>query len=221
MVSKDQSRLEWRTIMKLCGGTRKVVAPGETVFRQGEPADAAFYLLKGRVKVTIVSELGKEGVMGIFHQGELLGDDRLRGHDFYTATATALFESDVIRLPAAGIMRAPQEDQQFALWLNRFLLKRVEKLETDIVAHLFNSAEQRLARLLMHLANFDEVESGPIMPGIDQQTLARMIGTTRPRVSHFMNKFRKKGYIQYSRGRITVNNSLLNAVLSEPKESKP
>lgn len=218
MVSKDKSRLDWRKIEKLCGGTRKVVALSETVFCQGDPADQAYYLLSGRVKVTIISEHGKEGVIGIFHHGELLGDERLRDHELYTATATALSEGELICLPATGIKRALQTDQHFALWMTRFLLRRVERLESDIIDHLFNSAEQRLARLLMRFAGFEEAASESILSGIDQQTLARMVGTTRPRISQFMNKFRKNGYIQYSRGRITVNSSLLNAVLSDPKD---
>ena len=185
------------------------------VFSQGTPADAVFYILKGKVKVTVVSEQGKEAVVAVLGPDEFCGEGCLTGQPVRLATATAMTECEIMRLEKATVVRVLHEEPAFSEMFVSHLLARTIRVEADLVDQLFNSSEKRLARALLLLANFGkEGEPEPILAKISQETLAEMIGTTRSRVSAFMNKFRELGLIDYN-GRIEVHRSLLNVVLHE------
>jgi CRP-like cAMP-binding protein len=187
----------------------------ETVFSQGEPADAVFYILKGKVKVTVVSEQGKEAVVAILGPDEFCGEGCLTGQPLRLATAVAMTECEIMRLEKATMIRVIHEEPAFAEMFVSHLLARTIRVEADLVDQLFNSSEKRLARALLLLANFGkDGRPEPIIAKISQDTLAEMIGTTRSRVSFFMNKFRKLGLIDYN-GQIEIHPSLLNVVLHE------
>ncbi len=188
---------------------------GQIVFSQGEPADSVFYIQKGKVKVTVVSKQGKEAVVAILDVDEFVGEGCLAGQTMRIATATAMTDAVVMRLERAAIVRALHDEPAFAELFIAYLLTRTIRVESDLVDQLFNSSEKRLARLLLLLANFGkETKPEPIIAKISQETLAEMIGTTRSRVSFFMNKFRKLGFIEYNGG-IEVHSSLLNVVLHD------
>jgi CRP-like cAMP-binding protein len=187
----------------------------QIVFSQGDPADAVFYIQKGKVKVTVVSEQGKEAVVAIPGTNEFFGEGCLAGQAKRIATVTTMTESVIVRLEKAAILRVIHQEPAFAELFIAHLLDRTIRVEADLVDQLFNSSEKRLARLLLLLANFGkEDKPEPIIAKISQETLAEMIGTTRSRVSFFMNKFRKLGFIHYNGG-IQVHSSLLNLVLHE------
>src|SRR6202048_3601140 len=187
----------------------------QIVFSQGDPADAVFYIQKGKVKVTVVSEQGKEAVVAILSTNEFFGEGCLVGHEKRIATVTTMTESVIVRLEKAAIVRVIHQEPAFAEMFIAHLLGRTIRVEADLVDQLFNSSEKRLARLLLLLANFGkEDKPEPMIAKISQETLAEMIGTTRSRVSFFMNKFRKLGFIHYNGG-IQVHSSLLNLVLHE------
>jgi CRP-like cAMP-binding protein len=188
---------------------------GQIVFSQGEPADSVFYIQKGKVKVTVVSKQGKEAVVAILGVDEFVGEGCLAGQTMRIATATAMTDAVVMRLERTAIVRALHDEPAFAELFIAYLLTRTIRVESDLVDQLFNSSEKRLARLLLLLANFGkETKPEPIIAKISQETLAEMIGTTRSRVSFFMNKFRKLGFIEYNGG-IEVHSSLLNVVLHD------
>ena len=187
----------------------------QKVFSQGTPADAVFYIQKGKVKVTVVSEQGKEAVVAVLGPDEFCGEGCLTGQPLRLATATAMTECEIMRLEKAAMIRVLHEEPAFSEMFVSHLLARTLRVEADLVDQLFNSSEKRLARALLLLANFGkEGEPEPILAKISQETLAEMIGTTRSRVSAFMNKFRELGLIDYN-GRIEVHRSLLNVVLHE------
>ena len=190
----------------------------QIVFSQGDPADAVFYIQKGKVKVTVVSEQGKEAVVAIPGTNEFFGEGCLAGQAKRIATVTTMTESVIARLEKAAILRVIHQEPAFAELFISHLLGRTIRVEADLVDQLFNSSEKRLARLLLLLANFGKDEKPePILAKISQETLADMIGTTRSRVSFFMNKFRKLGLIDYNGGNggIEVHSSLLNVVLHD------
>ena len=188
---------------------------GQIIFSQGEPADSVFYIQKGKAKVTVVSKQGKEAVVAILGVDEFLGEGCLAGQTMRIATATAMTDAVVMRLERAAIVRALHDEPAFSEVFIAYLLARSIRIESDLVDQLFNSSEKRLARLLLLLANFGkETKPEPIIAKISQETLAEMIGTTRSRVSFFMNKFRKLGFIEYNGG-IEVHSSLLNVVLHD------
>ena len=187
----------------------------QIVFSQGDPADAVFYIQKGKVKVTVVSEQGKEAVVAIPGTNEFFGEGCLAGQAKRIATVTTMTESVIVRLEKAAILRVIHQEPAFAELFIAHLLDRTIRVEADLVDQLFNSSEKRLARLLLLLANFGkEDKPEPMIAKISQETLAEMIGTTRSRVSFFMNKFRKLGFIHYNGG-IQVHSSLLNIVLHD------
>src|SRR5579859_7356198 len=199
-------------------GTGKTILKFEKnqhVFEQGEVADSVFYLQKGRVKLTVVSEQGKEAVVGILEPGQFFGEGCLNGHPLRVATTTAMEESVITSITKEAMIATLRTEPKFSELFMAYLLTRNSRIEEDLIDQLFNSSERRLARLLLLLANFGK-DGDPqrISPNISQETLAEMVGTTRSRVSHFMNKFRKLGLISYN-GHIEVNNSLLSAVLHE------
>ena len=192
----------------------------QTVFAQGDRADAVFYIRQGKVKFSVVSEQGKEAVVAILDAGDFFGEGCLAGQTRRIATATTMTDAAVVRLEKAAVVRVIQDEPEFSEVFIAHLLGRNIRVEADLVDQLFNSSENRLARLLLLLANFgQEEEPEPMIAKISQETLAEMIGTTRSRVSHFMNKFRKLGFISYNGG-IEVHRSLLNVVLHETPEIK-
>jgi CRP-like cAMP-binding protein len=192
----------------------------QIVFSQGEPADAVFYLQKGKVKVTVVSEQGKEAVVAILGPNEFFGEGCLAGQAQRLSTAATMDASVIVGLEKTSIVRLLHEEPAFSEMFIAHLLGRTIRVEADLVDQLFNSSEKRLARMLLLLANFGKEGSPqPMIAKISQETLAEMIGTTRSRVSFFMNKFRKLGFITYNGG-IHVHSSLLNAVLHERPELK-
>ena len=187
----------------------------QKVFSQGTPADAVFYILKGKVKVTVVSEQGKEAVVAVLAPDEFCGEGCLTGQPVRLATAVAMTECEIMRLEKATMIRVLHEEPAFAEMFVSHLLARTMRVEADLVDQLFNSSEKRLARALLLLANFGkDGRPEPIIAKVSQETLAEMIGTTRSRVSFFMNKFRKLGLIDYN-GQIEIHTSLLNVVLQE------
>jgi CRP-like cAMP-binding protein len=191
------------------------------VFAQGDAADAVFYIQKGKVKVTVVSQQGREAVVAILGTNEFFGEGCLAGQMKRIATVVAMTASVIVRLEKAAIVRVIHQEPAFSEMFITHLLGRAIRVEADLVDQLFNSSEKRLARLLLLLANFGkEGKPEPIIAKISQETLAEMIGTTRSRVSFFMNKFRKLGFIDYNGG-IEVHSSLLNIVLHDEPKIKP
>jgi CRP/FNR family transcriptional regulator, cyclic AMP receptor protein len=185
------------------------------IFAQGEVANTIFYIQNGRVKVVVLSDQGKEAVVGILEAGQFFGEGCLNGHALRIATTTALEESLITAIAKPAMIAVLHDEPKFSELFVAYLLTRNSRVEEDLIDQLFNSSEKRLARLLLLLANFGkEGNPTPINPHISQETLAEMIGTTRSRVSFFMNKFRKLGLISYN-GKIEVHRSLLNAVLYE------
>jgi CRP/FNR family cyclic AMP-dependent transcriptional regulator len=192
----------------------------QIVFSQGDPADAVFYIQKGKVKVTVVSEQGKEAVVAILGPDEFFGEACLAGQMQRIATSATMTESVIVRLEKAALVRVIHEEPAFSEMFIAHLLGRTIRVEADLVDQLFNSSEKRLARLLLLLANFGkEGTPVPMIAKISQETLAEMIGTTRSRVSFFMNNFRKLGLIDYNGG-IEVHSSLLNVVLHDQPQIK-
>jgi CRP/FNR family transcriptional regulator, cyclic AMP receptor protein len=188
----------------------------QIVFSQGDSADAVYYIQKGKVKLTVVSEQGKEAVVAILGTNDFLGEGCLTGQALRIATVATMTESVIVRLEKAAIVRVIHQEPAFSEMFIAHLLGRTIRVEADLVDQLFNSSEKRLARLLLLLANFGkESKPEPMIAKISQETLAEMIGTTRSRVSFFMNKFRKLGFIDYNGGGLEVRSSLLNAVLHD------
>lgn len=192
----------------------------QIIYRQGDAADSVFYVQTGKAKVTVLSEQGKEAVVAVVGAGDFFGEGCLGGQILRLATVATLVESSITRITKAEIVGVIHKEPAFAELFISHLLARNSRVEEDLVDQLFNSSERRLARTLLLLANFGkEGEPEPVLAKISQETLAEMIGTTRPRVSFFMNKFRRLGLIKYN-GRIEVHRSLLNVVLNEKPEIK-
>src|SRR6476661_2224450 len=197
------------------GGRTKAEYPkNQIVFRQGDPADAVFYILKGKVKVTVVSGQGKEAVVAILGPEEFCGEGCLAGQPRRIATVRAMTECTIMRLEKTTIMRVLYDEPAFSEVFMSHLIARTMRVEEDLVDQLFNSSEKRLARLLLLLANFGkEGRPEPLIAKISQETLAEMIGTTRSRVSFFMNKFRRLGFVDYNGEGLEVHSALLNVIL--------
>ena len=202
-------------------GTGKTIVKFEKnqpIFEQGDMADAVFYIQKGSVKLTVLSEHGKEAVVGILEPGQFFGEGCLNGHPLRIATTTAMEQCVITSITKEAMIATLHNEPKFSELFMAYLLTRNSRVEEDLIDQLFNSSEKRLARLLLLLAHFGkEGRPQPILIDMSQETLAEMIGTTRSRVSYFMNKFRKLGFISYN-GKIEVHNSLLNAVLREKPE---
>jgi CRP-like cAMP-binding protein len=187
----------------------------QRVFSQGDPADSVFYIREGQVKVCVVSDLGKEAVVAIHGKGDFFGEGCLSGQQLRLATSVAITDSVILRLDKAAIVRVLHDEPKFSEMFMSYLLARNARVEEDLIDQLFNSSEKRLARVLLLMANFGKPgRPEPVITKISQETLAEMIGTTRSRVSFFMNKFRKLGFIQYN-GELEVHNSLLNVILHD------
>lgn len=187
----------------------------DRIFSQGDAAEAVFYIQTGRVKLTVVSQQGKEAVVAILEVGSFFGEACLAGQLVCMATATSLESSSIVRIDKQTMIDALHSDPAFAELFLSYLLSRNIRIQEDLVDQLFNSSEKRLARLLLLLAHFGkEGKPEPVIPKISQETLAEMVGTTRSRVSFFMNKFKKMGFLEYNGG-LHVHSSLLNIVLHD------
>jgi CRP-like cAMP-binding protein len=189
---------------------------GEFIFSQGDSADAVFYIHSGKVKLTVVSKRGKEAVVAILTDASFFGEGSLAGQPLRMSTASSVQRSSIIRVEKSVMMRLLHQEPEFAERFLAYLLSRSIRMEADLVDHLFNSSEKRLARLLLLMANFGhESKPVPVVAKISQETLAEMIGTTRSRVSFFMNRFRDLGFIDYSGGGMHVHSSLVSVVLHD------
>jgi CRP-like cAMP-binding protein len=197
------------------GKTTRRYRNRQVVFSQGDPADAVFFIETGRVELTVLSTRGKEAVIGILEDGSFFGEGCLASQPVRMSTAIAIAPSRVVRVAKSAMVRALHQDPEFAERFTAYLLSRNVRLEEDLVDQLFNSSEKRLARILLLLAHFGK-ESRPegVIPKVSQETLAAMVGTTRSRVSHFMNRFRKMGFIHYNGG-LQVHSALLTVVLRD------
>src|SRR6201987_5267251 len=209
-----------RKFLASIGDGRKVVTfpKKQTIFAQGDAADAVFYIQEGKVQLSVVSKAGKEATLGILNDGQFFGEGSLAGQALRMGSATAMTDCELLRIDKKAMMLALHREHTFSDLFVAYLLARNIRYEEDLVDQLFNSSEKRLARLLLLLAHFGK-EGAPetVIPKISQETLAEMIGTTRSRVSFFMNRFRELGFLEYN-GKLEVHNSLLNVVLHDKPE---
>ena len=222
MVRASKAVFDAQVFIAIVGAGKTILQfqKNKNVFAQGDVADTVFYIQKGKVKVTVLSDQGKEAVVGILGPGQFFGEGCMNGQKLRISTATAMDDCVVTAITQDAMLAALHAEPKFPEMFMAYLLTRNSRVEEDLIDQLFNSSERRLARMLLLLANFGkEGTPQPISPNISQETLAEMIGTTRSRVSHFMNKFRKLGLISYN-GHIEVHNSLLNAVLHEKPQLK-
>jgi CRP/FNR family transcriptional regulator, cyclic AMP receptor protein len=197
------------------GKTTREYRNKQVVFAQGDPADAVFFIRSGKVKLTVVSTRGREAVVGVLERGSFFGEGCLAGQPLRMSTASAMQASNVVRVDKSTMVRVLHQEPEFAELFTAYLLSRNVRIEEDLVDQLFNSSEKRLARILLLLAHFGkEPRPETVIPQISQETLAAMIGTTRSRVSHFMNRFRKMGFIHYNGG-LQVHPGLLTVVLRD------
>jgi CRP/FNR family cyclic AMP-dependent transcriptional regulator len=200
----------------IAGKTSREYQGDESVFSQGDAADAVFYIESGKVKLTVVSKGGKEAVVAILPEASFFGEGCLAGQPVRMATASTVQRSTIIRVAKSVMLDILHQEPEFAERFLAYLLSRNIRMEADLVDHLFNSSEKRLARLLLLLANFgQESKPIPVVAKISQETLAEMIGTTRSRVSFFMNRFRDLGFIDYNSGGMHVHSSLVSVVLHD------
>ena len=212
-----ENGLDPRAFLARAGGGKTIerYAKNQKIFSQGEVADTLFFIQEGKVKLTVLSELGKEAVVGIFAEGQFFGEGCLSGGRLRAATSHAMEQCLITSITKKAMLAALESEPEFSAFFIAYLLSRNSRIEDDLIDQLFNSSERRLARLLLLLADFGKEGGGaPVAVTLSQETLAEMIGTTRSRVSFFMNKFRKKGFISYN-GKIEVHPSLLDSVLRE------
>jgi CRP-like cAMP-binding protein len=189
---------------------------GATIFRQGEPSTTIIYIEKGSIRLSVVSHAGKEAVIAVLDEGEFFGEGCLAGQLVRTATATAMSECSLLQIKRHEVARKLHADGAFADVFVSHILKRNIRMEEDLIDQLFNSIEKRLARTLLLLAQYGKGDGlRRALPKISQEILAEMVGTTRPRVNFFMNKFRKLGFIEYDAKGVKVNNALLGVVLAD------
>jgi CRP/FNR family transcriptional regulator, cyclic AMP receptor protein len=220
-ASKKKIDFDPKTFLATIGvGRKRMVVPGrQAIFAQGEDADAVFYIQKGKVRLTVVSKVGKEATIGILSEGSFFGEGALAGQLLRMGSAAAMTDCELLRVDKKAMMEALHREHSLSDMFVAYLLGRNIRYEEDLVDQLFNSSEKRLARVLLLLAHFGK-EGIPqaMVPKISQETLAEMVGTTRSRVSFFMNRFRKLGFIDYSggvEGGLQVHSSLLNVVLHD------
>ena len=217
--AKKKRDFDPKKFLATIGEGRKVVAfpKKQTIFTQGDAADSVFYIQAGKVRLTVLSEIGKEATLGILSEGEFFGEGGLAGQPLRMGSATAMTDCEVLQIDKKAMMLALHREHTFSDLFVAYLLSRNIRYEEDLVDQLFNSSEKRLARILLLLAHFGK-EGVPqtAIPKMSQETLAEMIGTTRSRVSFFMNRFRKLGFITYEAGSgLQVHSSLLNVVLHD------
>ena len=216
--AKKKGDFDPRKFLATIGEGRKVVAflKKQTIFTQGDEADAVFYIQEGKIRLTVVSKIGKEATLGILSAREFFGEGSLAGQTLRMGSATAMTDCELLQIDRKAMMRALHREHAFSDLFVAYLLARNIRYEEDLVDQLFNSSEKRLARILLLLAHFGK-EGMPevVIPKISQETLAEMIGTTRSRVSFFMNRFRKLGFVDYGESGLQVHSSLLNVVLHD------
>ncbi|MEX2008591.1 MAG: Crp/Fnr family transcriptional regulator [Dongiaceae bacterium] len=217
MVSKTVQRFDPQPFLASVGNGRSIVnyQRGQLIFRQGDAADSVFYIHEGKVQITVVSEQGKEGVIGVLEAGEFFGEGCLAGQPLHIATASATAECAIARIEKEAMIRKLRDEPAFSQQFMAYLLSRNVQIESDLVDQLFNSSEKRLARVLLMLAQFGkDGKMEPVIPDINQELLAARVGTMRSRVNFFMNKFRKLGFIDYN-GSLKVHSSLLNVIVHD------
>ncbi len=218
VAAKKLSKFDPKTFLSTINGGRKIEAfpKKQTIFLQGDSSDAVFYIQKGKVRLTVVSKTGKEATIGILNEGDFFGEGCLAGQPFRLFSATAMTDCSVMRIDKKAMMEVLHREHAFSDMFVAHLLTRNIRYEEDLVDQLFNSSEKRLARILLLLARFGK-EGAPetVIPKMTQETLAEMIGTTRSRVSFFMNRFRKLGFVDYGESGLQVRSSLLNIVLHD------
>jgi CRP/FNR family transcriptional regulator, cyclic AMP receptor protein len=218
MSVKKKRDFDPKAFLATIGEGRKFVLfpKKQTIFAQGDPSDAVFYIQNGKVKLTVVSSDGKEATIGILSEGDFFGEGCLAGQSRRMASATALTDAAVLRIEKSAMMRVLHREHTLSDMFVAYLLARNIRYEEDLVDQLFNSSEKRLARILLLLAHFGK-EGTPetVVPKLGQETLAEMVGTTRSRVSFFMNRFRELGFIDYNSKGLQVHSSLLNVVLHD------
>ena len=216
--AKKKRDFDPKRFLAIIGEGRKVVAflKTQTIFTQGDATDAVFYIQKGRVRLTVVSESGKEATLGIMKEGDFFGEGGLAGQPLRMGSAIAMTDCELMRIDKKAMMLALHQEHTLSDLFTAYLLGRNIRYEADLVDQLFNSSEKRLARTLLLLAHFGK-EGVPetVVPKISQETLAEMVGTTRSRVSFFMNRFRKLGFVDYGEGGLQVHSSLLTVVLHD------
>jgi CRP/FNR family transcriptional regulator, cyclic AMP receptor protein len=217
--AKKISKFDPKTFLSTLDGGRKIVAfsKKQPIFGQGESSDAVFYIQKGKVRLTVLSQYGKEATIGILNQGDFFGEGCLTGQPLRLCSAAAMTDCSVMRIEKKSMMEVLHREHAFSDMFVAYLLTRNLRYEEDLVDQLFNSSEKRLARILLLLANFGKDKKPEVaIPKISQETLAEMVGTTRSRVSFFMNRFRKLGFIDYDVGKeLQVHSSLLHIVLHD------
>jgi CRP-like cAMP-binding protein len=218
MSTKRASDFDPREFLATTGEGRRVVAfpKKEVVFTQGDTADAVFYIREGKVRLSVVSNAGKEATLGILSEGQFFGEGGLAGQPLRMGSATAMTDCELMRIDKKAMLRALRQEHTLSDMFTTFLLGRNVRYEEDLVDQLFNSSEKRLARILLLMARFGK-EGTPktAIPKISQETLAEMVGTTRSRVSFFMNKFRKLGFVDYGGTGMQIHSPLLNVVLQD------
>jgi CRP/FNR family transcriptional regulator, cyclic AMP receptor protein len=218
MASKQKPSFDPKLFLAKVGEGRSIgrYPKGQIVFSQGDPADAVFYVQSGKAKVTVVSEQGKEAIVAILGPDSFFGEGCLAGQPRRMATVTTMAEGVFMRLEKVSVVRVIHDEPAFSEMFIAHLLARAIRVEEDLIDQLFNSSEKRLARMLLLLANFGkDGRPEPMIANVSQETLAEMVGTTRSRVSHFMNKFRKLGFIHYDGDGLQVHSSLLNVILHD------
>src|SRR5579864_7573525 len=214
-AGKKLSRFDPKTFLSTMDGGRKITVfpKKQTIFVQGDSSDAVFYIQKGKIRLTVVSKTGKEATIGILTDGDFFGEGCLTGQPLRLCSATAMTDCSVMRIEKKAMMEVLHREHAFSDMFVAYLLTRSIRYEEDLVDQLFNSSEKRLARILLLLAHFGkEGKPDVVIPTISQEILAEMVGTTRSRVSFFMNRFRKLGFIRYN-GELEVHSSLLSVVL--------
>lgn len=218
MPAKKECDFDPRKFLATIGAGRKVVAfpKKQTIFTQGDAADAVFYIQKGKVRLTVVSKIGKEATLGILSEGEFFGEGSLAGQALRMGSATAMTDCELLRIDKKEMMLALHREHEFSDMFVAYLLARNIRYEEDLVDQLFDSSEKRLARILLLLAHFGK-DGAPetVIPKVSQETLADMVGTTRSRVRFFMNRFRKLGFLDNSGSGLQIHSSLLNVVLHD------
>jgi CRP-like cAMP-binding protein len=219
VAAKKLSKFDPKTFLSTINGGRKIALfpKKQTIFVQGDSSDAVFYIQKGKVRLTVVSQSGKEATIGILNQGDFFGEGCLKGQPLRMCSATAMTDCSVMKIGKQSMIEVLHREHAFSDMFVAYLLTKNIRYEEDLVDQLFNSSEKRLARILLLLAHFGKEGKHEVaVPKISQETLAEMVGTTRSRVSFFMNRFRKLGLIDYQAGdALQVHSSLLNIVLHD------
>jgi CRP/FNR family cyclic AMP-dependent transcriptional regulator len=218
MPTKKSASVDWEVLIAAItrGKTAEKYGAEQRIFDQGQPADSIFYIRKGKVKLSVVSQQGKEAIIATLSAGDFLGEGCLAGQPLRIAAATTVTGCNLFRIEKLSMIRMLHEKHQISELFVKHLLLRNIRYEADLVDQIFNSSEKRLARILLLLSHFGkESRAEVIIPRVNQATLAKMVGTTRSRISHFMNRFRQHGFIKYDNAELTVHSSLLNVILHD------